>query len=244
MRSKLDILAIVAHPDDAEIGCGGTLLLHAKQKQSVGVVTLTQGELGTRGNAQLRIKEAAAAAAILQLSVNEHLSLPDGFVLDSPENRLRIVEVIRKYTPRIVLTNPKHDRHPDHVAVAHLVAHAVFLAGLPKLKSYNQAVEQAPYRPKALYSFIQFYYNQPHFIVDISSVWNDKLLALQAYQSQFYSTKPSLEPQTFISTSAYWEFIEARAKTLGFQIGVAYGEGFTCDKHLGVSTLDAFAGLG
>ena len=240
--NNLDVLAIVAHPDDAELSCGGTLLLHALRGDRVGVVDLTRGEMGTRGDSELREKEAKKASKILHLLLREHLDFPDAFIMDTRDNRLRVVEVIRSYRPRIIITNALKDRHPDHSIVAQLVTHAVFLSGLHKLCTNKGGKAQAAFRPQALYYVMPLYYDEPDFIVDISSVWAEKVKALQAFSSQFYQKGQAGQgglPSPLISTEDFWHFIEARARTLGLRIGAKYGEGFRVPRTLGVKDLDA-----
>ena len=233
----VSVLAIVAHPDDAEMACGGLLLLEAKRGQRIGIIDLTQGEAGTRGSASIRKKEAEAAAKILGLSCREQLDLPDGFIEDSPTYRLKVIRMIRKYRPQVVVTNALKDRHPDHGAAAKLVTRAAFLAGLPKIETEDNGIAQNAHRPDALYYCIQGYYQKPHFIVDISSVWKQKMNALAAYSSQLYQPNQP-EPQTHISTLAFQKFLHARARTLGFKIGVEYGEGFLSPRSIGIRSID------
>ena len=238
--SSLSLLAIVAHPDDAELGCGGALCLHTAAGQRTGVIDLSQGEAGTRGSAEERRKEAAEASKILGLSVREQLHLPDGFIIDSPENRMKLIRLIRRYRPQIVLTNTSRDRHPDHGCAAELVTRAAFLAGLPKISTED--VDDRPqiaHRPRALYYFMQGYYHEPDFILDISSVWEKKVAALAAYRSQFHQPAESdNQPQTHISTPAFQKFFRARAQELGFRIGAAYGEAFFSPRSIGIQSLD------
>ena len=166
---KLNILGIAVHPDDIEIGCGGTVLKHIDMGYSVGIIDLTRGELGTRGTPELRMQEAQEAAKILGVHVRENLEMADGFFTHSKENILRIVPKIRKYQPDIVLTNTLEDRHPDHGRAAKLVAEACFLAGLVKIETRDENEQlQERWRPKAIYHFIQDYYLKPDVIVDIS----------------------------------------------------------------------------
>ena len=237
--NNLDVLAIVSHPDDAELACGGTLLLHALRGDRVGVVDLTRGEMATRGNPELREKEAEKASKILHLSLRAHLDFPDAFIFDTRDNRLRVVEVIRNYRPRIIITNALKDRHPDHSIVAQLVTHAVYLSGLRKVCTNKGGKVQAVFRPQALYYAMQLYYDEPDFIVDISSVWAEKIKALESFSSQFYQKGEAGLPSTLISTEGYWHFIEARARVLGLRIGAKYGEGFRGSRTLGVKDLDA-----
>lgn len=231
---KLDILVIAAHPDDAELGCGGTIAKHIARGHRVGVADLTRGELGTRGTAATRDAEAAAAGAVLGLAVRENLNLPDGFFQNQREHQLAVIDVIRRYQPAIVLTNAPSDRHPDHGRGAQLVADSCFLAGLPKVVVPGS--EQHPWRPKAIYHFIQSHYLQPDFIIDISGFWQQKLAAIKAFKTQFYDPE-STEPATFISTPGFLKALEARAVEFGHSIGAEHGEGFIKRQALGLQSL-------
>ncbi|WP_101357744.1 bacillithiol biosynthesis deacetylase BshB1 [Raineya orbicola] len=229
---KLDILVFAAHPDDAELSCSGTLALHIAQGSKVGIIDLTQGELGTRGNIQTRQKEAEKASQILGLHLRENLGFADGFFRNDKEHQLAIIHKIRQYKPKIVLTNAITDRHPDHARAAELVRDACFLAGLRKIETFQEA-----HRPDFVYHFIQDRYIQPTFVVDITDFWEIKKQAILAYTTQFNAPKGDSEPQTYISTPEFFDFIEARAKEFGHQIGAIYGEGFTTSRMIGVNSL-------
>jgi len=238
---KLDILVLAAHPDDAEISCGGTIAKHIALGKKVGVVDLTRGELGTRGTAEIRDEEAAASSKILGLSVRENLRLRDGFFTNSEEEKLKIVAAIRKYQPEIILANAVSDRHPDHGRAAQLISDATFLSGLAKVETTLEGNpdsyrEQNAWRPKAVYHYIQSLYIKPDFVVDVSDFWEKKIEALRAFKSQFYDPN-SNEPETFISNPGFLKLIEARGHELGYIIGAKYGEGFTVQRHIGVDNL-------
>jgi len=233
---KLDILVLAAHPDDAEISCGGTIAKHIALGKKVGVVDLTRGELGTRGTAEIRDQEAAASARILGLAVRENLGLRDGFFQNAEDDQLKVVAAIRKYQPDIVLTNAVHDRHPDHGRASELVYQSTFLSGLVKVETKLEGKLQGPWRPKAVYHFIQSLYIQPDFVVDVSDHWEKKMESLRAFKSQFYDPN-SKEPETFISNPGFMKLIDSRGQELGYTIGVKYGEGFTVRRHLGVDNL-------
>ncbi|MBS1489683.1 MAG: bacillithiol biosynthesis deacetylase BshB1 [Bacteroidetes bacterium] len=233
---KLDILALCAHPDDAEISCAGTLAKHISLGYKAGVIDLTQGELGTRGTVEIREKEAAEAARLIGLSVRKNLKLRDGFFGFSEEEKLKIISVIRAYQPQIVLTNAVRDRHPDHGKAAALVRECCFLSGLSKVKTDYEGETQNEWRPRQVFHFVQSQYIKPDFIVDVSDFWNKKMEALQAFKSQFYNPQ-SHEPETFISNPGFMKLIEARGHELGYSIGAKYGEGFTVDHHLGIDNL-------
>jgi bacillithiol biosynthesis deacetylase BshB1 len=231
---KLDLLVIAAHPDDAELGCGGTLAKHAAKGFRTGIVDLTRGELGTRGTPAHRDAEAAEATKILGLAARQNLNLPDGFFENKREYQLPIVAAVRKYQPEIVLTNAPTDRHPDHGRAAQLVFDACFLAGLPKVVVPGSNLD--PWRPKAIYHFIQSNYLQPDFVVNITDFWETKMAAIKAFKTQFYDPQ-SAEPPTFISTPAFLKLLEARAIELGHSIGAGFGEGFIKRQQLGVDSL-------
>ncbi len=234
---KLDILVLAAHPDDAELGCGGTIAKHIKMGKKVGVVDLTKGELGTRGSVEVREKEASEASKILGLTIRENLALPDGFFSNAPEYQKEIIKVVRKYQPEIVLANAIRDRHPDHGKAATLIYDACFLAGLIKIDSLDeQGVKQEPWRPKVVYHYIQSQFIEPDFIVDVSGVWEIKMEAIRAFKSQFFDPN-SAEPQTYISSPNFMRMIEARGIELGHAMGVQYGEGFTVRNYIGVNSL-------
>lgn len=233
---KLDILAFSAHPDDVEISCGGTIIKQIRLGNSVGVIDLTQGELGTRGSADLRFKESMGASKLLGLSARENLKMKDGFFECSEENKLKIVYAIRKYQPDVILANSIYDRHPDHGRGSKLVSDACFLAGLQKVKTYDNNELQSAWRPKTIYHYIQDYYIQPDFIVDISNVINDKIECIKAYKTQFWDPQ-SHEPQTPISGIDFFDFIKARSREYGRLIKTEFGEGFTVEKPLKITDL-------
>lgn len=235
---KLDVLMLAAHPDDAELGCAGTLLRHVAAGRRVGVVDLTRGELGTRGSAELRDQEALEASRILGLQVRENLRMRDGFFRNDEAHQLRVVEVIRRFQPELVLTNPTHDRHPDHGRAADLVHDAAFLAGLPKVQTRWQGAPQAAWRPRLLLQAIHNSYVRPDIVVDITGFWEQKLAALTAFKSQFYHPEyESEEATTYISTPDFLRTLEARARELGSYIGVQYAEGYTSRRPLGLDDL-------
>ena len=235
---KLDILVFAVHPDDAELSCGGILLAEKMQGKKTGVIDLTQGELGTRGTAETRKQEAAAAAAILNLDVRDNLKMRDGFFKNDEENQRKVITAIRKYQPEIIFCNAPHDRHPDHGRSATLVEDAAFLAGLRKIESTDDSRLQEVWRPKYVFNFIQDKYLHPNFVMDISAVMDQKLEAIKAYGTQFNSTGNN-EPQTYISTPDFLESVIYRAKMFGKMIGVNYAEGFISKKMIGFNNFDA-----
>lgn len=234
---KIDILAFGSHPDDVELSCAGTLLVEKMNGKTTGIIDLTQGELGTRGTAATRKREAEAAAEILQVDVRENMEMADGFFLNDLEHQLKIIEILRKYQPEIIFCNAPHDRHPDHGKGAKLVLDAAFLSGLRKIETkYKNGLSQEPWRPKYVLQYIQDRFIQPNFVVDVSAVFEKKLASIKAYDTQFHN--PNLnEPQTYISTPDFLESIIYRAKMMGKMIGVKYGEGFISEKMIGLKTV-------
>lgn len=233
---KLDILAFAAHPDDVELTCAGTILQEIKRGRSVGIVDLTGGELGTRGNKDLRATEAAAASKVLGISVRENLGMKDGFFQNDEENQRSVIRMIRKYRPEIILCNTPSDRHPDHGKASSLVSTAVFLARLPKVITRLDEVEQSAWQTRAVYHYIQDRYHRPDFVIDVTDVWEKRMESVRCYSSQFYNPD-STEPETPISSKLFWEFLEARAREFGKSIGVKYGEGFLVERIPGVKDL-------
>ena len=234
---KLDILAFGAHPDDVELGCAGTILKEVSLGKKVGIVDLTRGELGTRGSAEIRDKEAAASAKILGLAARENLGLPDGFFENTKEYQLKVIAAIRKYQPQIVITNAYHDRHPDHGRASDLVETSAFLSGLRKIETSVNGETQQPWRPDLLLHFIQDEYIKPDILVDVTDHWDKKIESIHAFGSQFFNPNWENEPQTYISSPEFIQIIEARAREFGKVIQVKYAEGFTSRKILGVDNL-------
>ncbi|WP_257656414.1 bacillithiol biosynthesis deacetylase BshB1 [Parapedobacter lycopersici] len=239
IHTKLAILVITVHPDDAELGCGGTILKHVAMGRKVGIVDLTRGELGTRGTPEIRAEEASAAARILGLHTRENLGMRDGFFSNDERHQLQVVRAIRRYRPEIIITNALHDRHPDHGRAGELVNDATFLAGLRKVETEeDNGQPQVPHRPGLLLQLIQDRYIKPDIAVDVSDYWQQKVQAIQAYKSQFYHAGYHAdEPETYISRPDFMEYIEARAREYGKYIGARYAEGYTCRRLLGVDDL-------
>lgn len=239
---KLDLLAFAVHPDDAELSCSGTLLAEKKKGKKTGVIDLTRGELGTRGDAETRRIEAAASAKILQLDVRENLDMADGFFKNDEAHQRKIIAAIRKYQPEIVLCNAPEDRHPDHGRSAELVVDAAFLSGLKKVITEENGKEQEAWRPKYVFHYIQDRFLQPDFVIDISDVMDQKLESIKAFGTQFYNPDSPLlteDPQTYISTPDFLESVIYRSKMMGKMIGVPYAEGFISKKMIGFSSFDA-----
>jgi N-acetylglucosamine malate deacetylase 1 len=236
---KLDILAFGVHPDDIELGCSGTIVAAIAEGKKVGIVDLTQGELGTRGTAETRRVEAIAAAKVMGIHARENLKMADGFFQNDEAHQRKVIEVIRKYQPEIILCNAPEDRHPDHGRSAKLVADAAFLSGLRKIVTETNGKIQEAWRPTYVFHYIQDRFIQPSFVVDISKYMQQKIESILCYSTQF-NTKIDNEPQTYISTPQFLETVKARAMMLGKRIGAEYGEGFISEKVLGVSSFDAF----
>lgn len=233
---KLDILAFGAHPDDVELGCGATLAKEISTGKKVGVVDLTRGELGTRGSAEIRDKEAAKAAEILGVSVRENLRFKDGFFVNDEKHQLEIIKMIRKYKPEIVICNAIDDRHIDHGKGSKLVSDACFLSGLRRIETSFDEKVQTEWRPKSVYHYIQWKNIEPDFVVDVSGFMQKKIDAVMAYSSQFYDPN-SKEPVSPIATKNFTESIEYRAKDLGRLVFVDYAEGFTVERYVAVNSL-------
>jgi bacillithiol biosynthesis deacetylase BshB1 len=233
---KLDILAFASHPDDVELGASGTLLRHKAQGKKTGIIDLTRGELGTRGSAADRDREALDSAKLLGLDIRENLSLRDGFFTKDESSLLKIIESIRAYRPEIVLANAVSDRHTDHGKGSSLVSEACFLSGLRKIESFRNGAVQDAWRPRAVYHYIQDRYIHPDLVVDISSHFEMKIAAIKMFRTQFYDPASS-EPDTPISSPAFLKFIEGRAREMGRIIGVEFGEGFTVERAAGINDL-------
>ena len=233
---KLDILAFGAHPDDVELGCSATLAKEMSLGKKVGIIDLTRGELGTRGSVAIRNSEAAMAAEILGVQVRENLDMRDGFFVNDESHQLRVIEMIRKYQPEMVLCNAIADRHIDHGKGSQLVSDACFLSGLTKIETHHNGQKQAAWRPKVVYHYIQWQSIAPDFVVDVSAFMDVKMKAVQAYASQFYDPN-STEPVTPIASKNFLDSIEYRAMDLGRLVGVAFAEGFTVERYLTVNSL-------
>ena len=233
---KLDILAFGAHPDDVELGCSGTLAKEISLGKKVGIIDLTRGELGTRGSVEIRNSESEAASKILGISVRENLDMRDGFFINDENHQLKVIEMIRKYQPEIVICNAINDRHIDHAKGSKLVSDACFLSGLVKIKTMSNNVSQEAWRPKLVYHYIQWKNIEPDFVVDISNFIDKKEAAILAYSSQFYNPN-SNEPETPIATKNFLDCIHNRSRELGRLVGTEYAEGFTVERYLAVNSL-------
>jgi bacillithiol biosynthesis deacetylase BshB1 len=233
---KLDILVLAVHPDDAELGCSGTIVKHIAEGKKVGIVDFTRGELGTRGSAEIRDHEAAESAKILGLHARENLRFRDGFFQNDEAHQMEVIKMIRKYQPDIVLSNALHDRHPDHGRAGDLANDACFLSGLSRIVSRIDDRDQDVWRPRLLLQYIQDRYIRPDVIIDITPYIETKIASIKAFKTQFY-TPGEDGPDTYISSPDFFESVIGRAREFGKSIGTTYAEGFTSRKLLGVSSL-------
>jgi len=235
---KLDVLAFGVHPDDVELSCSGVLLVEKSNGKKTGIIDLTEGELGSRGTVETRYKEAEDAAKILGVDIRENLKLADGFFKNDEDHQRKVIRVIRKYKPEIVICNAPEDRHPDHGRSSKLVSDASFLSGLIKIETSENGISQEPWRPKYVLHYIQDRYLQPDFVVDISAFFERKLDAIKSYKTQFHN--PGIDgPETYISTPGFLDSVIYRYKMFGKMIGVNYAEGFISDKTIGIKNLDS-----
>ncbi len=233
---KLDILAFGAHPDDVELGCSGTIAKEVANGKKVGIIDLTQGELGTRGTAETRKEEAAEGARILGVEIRENLKFADGFFVNDQAHQLEIIKVLRKYRPDIVLCNAVDDRHIDHGRGSKLVSDACFLSGLRKIETEHEGIKQEAWRPKWVYHYIQWKNIEPDFAVDITGFIDKKIASVMAYKTQFFDPT-SKEPSTPISDQNFLDSVTYRARDLGRLIGVDFAEGFTTERIPAVDSL-------
>jgi bacillithiol biosynthesis deacetylase BshB1 len=233
---KLDIVAFGAHPDDVELGCGGTIAKEVSLGRKVGIIDLTRGELGTRGSVTIRNQEAETAAAILGVSVRENLDMRDGFFVNDEAHQLKIITVLRKYRPEIVICNAIDDRHIDHGKGSKLVSDACFLSGLIKIETEYNGQQQLAWRPKLVYHYIQWKNSIPDVVVDISGFNEKRVKAILAYSSQFYNPT-SNEPETLIASKNFLESLDYRPKEFGRLIGKDFAEGYTVERYLAVNSI-------
>lgn len=236
MIEKVDILAVGAHPDDVELSCSGTLLSHIDLGFSVGLLDLTRGELGTRGNAEIRAREGESSRKLMGAKFRHQLDLGDGFFEVEQDSLLAVVRVIRACRPKIVLANALSDRHPDHAKGAELTARACFLSGLQKIETNQHGKQQKAWRPDLVLHYIQDHFLEPDIVVDISAYYEKKLALIRCFDTQFYDPE-SKEPETPISSKQFWDFLEARARSFGRPINAEYAEGFQSKRHLGIRNL-------
>ena len=234
---KLDLLAIGVHPDDVELSCSGTLLHHIALGKKVGLLDLSKGELGTRGSAYIRTQEAMKSMKKMGALVREQLDLQDGFFTHNEESLRAIIHIIRKYQPELVLCNALEDRHPDHARSAKLVSDACFYTGLAKIETIDNTGEsQKPWRPKAVYHYIQDRYSKPDFVINITTYIDQKLELILTYKTQFYDPH-STDPVTPISGQDFLESVKGKDSVMGRAISVSFAEGFNVDRTPGVKNL-------
>ena len=239
---NLDILVFAAHPDDAELAMGGTIAKFTENGIKVGLIDLTRGELGTRGNAETRQKEAFNSAIALKVSLRENLEIPDGNISINNENIAKVIIAIRKFRPKIVFAPYFNDRHPDHIDASNILKRAMFSTGLAKIKTFDKEVPQVHYRPQKLFYYMQTYTFNPSFIIDVSDYFDVKMKSIECYSTQFHDPK-SREPETFISRPEFINYIKSRAEYYGFLIGKKYGEPFFCEEKIELNLIDYLKAL-
>ncbi len=235
---KLHLLVLAAHPDDAEMSCGGTMASEIAHGRTVGILDFTRGELGTRGTPETRLQEADEAARVLGVHVRHNLGFRDGFFRNDEEHQRRLIPYLRRYQPDLIIANAIDDRHPDHGRAAALAVDACFLSGLRQISTLDpvDGTPQEPWRPRQLFHYIQDRYLKPDVTVDISAHWQTKLASIQAYRSQFFDPA-SAEPASYISSKEFIEFLKARWQEYGHAIGAEFGEGFTSYRQVGAGSL-------
>ncbi len=234
---KLDILAIGAHPDDVELGCGATIAKEVSNGKKVGIIDLTRGELGTRGTAETRDEEASVAAKILGVQTRVNMKFADGFFINDKAHQLEIIKMIRYYQPEIVICNAIDDRHIDHGKGSQLVSDACFLSGLRKIEtSFQNDILQEPWRPKAVYHYIQWKDLEPDLAVDVTGFMDKKMASVLAYKTQFFDPN-SAEPETPISSKNFTDSITYRARNLGRLVSSEFAEGYTVERYPAVNSL-------
>lgn len=234
--TSIDILAIGVHPDDVELSCAGTLLKHIAEGYTVGILDLTRGELGTRGNAELRTEEAMASAKILGVAFRDQMMMADGFFQNDEEHQRQLIQKIRQYRPRIVLCNAINDRHPDHARSSKLVSESCFYSGLRKISTQWNGEEQKPWRPDAIYHYIQDRFLKPDFVVDVTPYVETKMAAIKAFASQFHDPQ-SKEPETAISRADFLDNVIGRMRIAGRDAGLSFAEGFTVERTPAIANL-------
>ncbi|MGB3131356.1 MAG: bacillithiol biosynthesis deacetylase BshB1 [Saprospiraceae bacterium] len=234
--NKIDVLAIGIHPDDIELACSGTILKHIDAGYKVGLLDLSRGELGTRGNAIIRTQEAMLSAKLMNASFRHQLNLKDGFFENNEDSIIEIIKIIRASKPRIILANAIEDRHPDHARASKLIQDACFYSGLIKIQTSFGGIEQSAWRPQSIYHYIQDYHLKPELIVDISKFMEKKMELILSFSSQFFNPN-STEPESPISSKNFLEVVKAQARIYGRLIQVDYAEGFNITRPVGVEDL-------
>lgn len=233
----VDYMAIGAHPDDIELGCGGTLLRLASLGKRGVLVDMTDASMGTRGTPEIRAKEARAAAKVLKAE-RVNLGLPDGRLADGWDAQKRLIDEIRKWRPKVVLTHHCQEEHPDHETTARIVKQAMYKAGLAKLD-----VAGAPHRPGRLFSFVGMEAHEPSFCVDITPFWDAKIKAILCYKSQFHNPAAgAFKGKTDLASPAFLEFLEVRNRFWGSRIKRRYAEAFVSSELPEVHDITALGG--
>jgi len=230
---EIDILAFGAHPDDVECAAAGLVLSVTANGGKVVIADLTKGEMGTFGDEFSRQRESAEAARLLGLHNRIQLDMGDGNIENNLENRLEIIKLIRFFRPKIVLANALHDRHPDHKKAAELVSEAAFLSGLKKIETTYEGATQSAYRPQSVYFYVQDYFIEPNFVVDISPYFQQKINIIKAYETQFVSAKDD----SLNGNITLLKQIESTNHIFGRAINVAFAEGFTSKRYIGVKNI-------
>jgi len=233
---KTDVLVFAAHPDDAEMSCGGTICKLITEGKVVGIIDLTRGEMGTRGSAEIRDKESAAASSIMGIHYRDNLRFRDAFFRNDEAHQIAIIQQLRKYKPEIVLANAPSDRHPDHGKAANLIREAAFLSGLRRIVTSLDGQYQEAWRPARVFHYIQDHRLRPDFVIDITPYFEQKMQSIRAYESQFHNPD-SDDPQTYLSSREFLDFLEARSRDVGHLIGAEFGEGFVAETPLKIKDL-------
>ena len=233
---KIDILAFGSHPDDVELGCGGTLTKQKHLGNTVGIIDLTRSELSSRGTVAIRQQETEEASKILGIDIRENLGFADGFFKNDKEHQLEVIKMIRKYQPTVVITNALSDRHPDHGRGQQLVSDACFLAGLSMIETTMNGEKQKEWRPRNVYNYIQAYNIEPQFVIDITGFEEIKMQSILAYKSQFYNPN-SNEKDTFISSKEFLDFVKTRMIQHGQIAGYKFAEGYTISRYIATDNI-------
>jgi N-acetylglucosamine malate deacetylase 1 len=236
---QVDILGVGVHPDDVELSSVGTLLRHRVMGYSVGLLDLTRGEMGSRGSAEIRAIEAEKSRQIIGAAFRVNLEMADVFFTHNEENLRSIIRVLRASKPKIVLANATSDRHPDHGRASKLVSDACFYSGLVKIETYDsEGKSQEPWRPDAVYHYIQDRNLKPDFVVDITDYIDAKVKCIQAFSTQFFvpGTEDN-EPETPISSKLFFDYLMSKNRVYGRDINAAYVEAFTVERTMGVNNL-------
>jgi bacillithiol biosynthesis deacetylase BshB1 len=232
--SKVNVLCMMAHPDDAEIICGGSLIKLIDQGYKVAIVDFSKGEMGTRGSVEQRGTEAECATKIMGVDIRINLGLPDSMIENNIENRKIVVEAIRKLAPELVITHSlQNNRNPDHTHTAALVKEAIFTAGLAK---YDTG--QEPHRPKKIIYSMEYFDFIPSIIVDITDQYERKMNAVNCYKSQLYNPN-SDDRKTYIASDRFIREMDSRFRYYGSKIHCDYGEAFMTDNPLQIDDLVA-----